>query len=74
MPAFRTCARGCWERLSSNDVSVPTTHPTEEGELWLGRLGIQVKHDAIGEGEEGQIAGSGEQAPVAILVGHSADA
>ncbi len=27
-------------------LSIPKTHPRAEGELWLGRLGIQAKHDA----------------------------
>ncbi len=58
MPAFRTNALGCWARLSCNDVPLPKSHTTVESELWLGRLEIQVKHDAIGEGTEGQIAGS----------------
>ena len=34
--------------MSSNDVSVPKSHTTAQSEMWLGRLGIQIKHDAIG--------------------------
>ncbi len=67
MPAFRICARGCWERSSSNDVSVPKTHPTAEGELWLGRLGIRIKHDAIGEGADGQIRAAGRRRHAAAV-------
>ncbi len=44
-------------------LSVPKTQPKAQGELWLGRLGIQAKHDAMGDGEEGLIAGSSEPAP-----------
>ncbi len=67
MLVFRICARGCWERLSSNDVSVPKTRPTAEGELWLGRMGIRVKHDAIGEGAERQISAAGRRRHAAAV-------
>ena len=58
MPAFRTNALGCWARLSSNDGSVPKTHPWLESELWLGRLVVRIKHVAINERPDRQIAGS----------------
>ena len=44
--------------MSSNDVSVPKSHTTTESELCLGRLGIQIKHDAIGARADRQMIGN----------------
>ncbi len=41
--------------LRRDHLSVPKTHPGAEGEICLGRLGIQAKHDAMGDGEGGLI-------------------